>query len=596
MRIAGGTIRRNYLKNYERTSGDKFDSEQKIQTGRKFQRASENPINAAKALRVRRSMAELETHQANLKSADSIYQVAESSLLTISSIIQNTYEKLVEGAHGTRNENDMEIIAEEIEQYAEEMIQMLNVDVADRKIFGGTNNTTNAFEIKGNIGYQYVTYNGIPVNASSDPNSYPYSEKSYLDIGIGMDIDKTGRIDDQTALPITFNGVECVGCGITQRSVRIDLESIIPGEPYKLEVNVGSNKQIIEFNGGNTVQANIDIINQALSDKFMVTPQVDDTGKLLYVENMEGYQGTELYPYKNATINSNAVDLSSMQPGEYYSLEIVSSGMTRIVEFEGGADVNETLSNIRAELSDKFGDYAPNVYSDGIFTDKNGGVCTVTNTADYSSASSIINNDGTLNLSNVVAGQEYSFNLNGTKVTFTGGNDITETVNNINDAMKSGLAFGNSNVPYINDDSGLIIYDDSDDVIYVTNADGAPNQLEYSETGGYSKNIVQLLLDSAAYLREGDHDKVAKYADLIYAAQAPLSVTIAELGTNDKFIEFNETRIDEVLLNLSDKQNDLEITDLPTEITNYKVLETVYNATLQMGASMIPMSIFNYIK
>ena len=88
---------------------------------------------------------------------------------------------------------------------------------------------------------------------------------------------------------------------------------------------------------------------------------------------------------------------------------------------------------------------------------------------------------------------------------------------------------------------------------------------------------------------------VARYADLIYAAQAPLSVTIAELGTNDKFIEFNENRIDNIVLNLSDKQNDLEITDLPTEITNYKVLETVYNASLQMGASMIPMSIFNYI-
>ena len=328
----------------------------------------------------------------------------------------------------------------------------------------------------------------------------------------------------------------------------------------------------------------------------MVTPQVDNTGKLLYVENMEGYQGTELYPYKNATVDNNVVDLEAMQPGEYYSLEVVSNGMTRIIEFEGGADVNETVANIRAELEDKFKEFAPDVYTDGIFTDKNGGVCTVTNTADYSSADSIINADGTLNLGNVAAGQEYSFNLNGTKVTFTGGNSLEETVTNINDAMKSGLAFGNSNVPYINDDSGLIVYNNSEDVIYVTNADDAPNQIEYSEHGGYSNNIVQLLLDSAALLREGDQDMVARYADLIYAAQAPLSVTIAELGTNDKFIEFNETRIDEVLLNLSDKQNDLEITDLPSEITNYKVLETVYNTTLQMGASMIPMSIFNYIK
>lgn len=593
MRIAGGTIRRNYLKNYEMNSSAKFDSEQKIQTGRQFQRASENPINAAKALRVRKSMAELETHQANLKSADSIYQVAENSLLTISSLIQNTYEKLVEGAHGTRNENDMEIIAGEVEQYAEEMVQMLNVDVADRKIFGGVNNTTVAFEIKGYVGAQYVTYNGIPVNASSDPMTFPHSEVSYLDIGVGMDMDNTtGRIDDQTALPITFNGVECTGCGVTQRTVQLDLESIRPGITYELEVSVGTNKQTITFNGGDTVKENIDIINQALEDKFMITPQVDETGNLLYVENMPDYESTQLYPYREASINKNAVDLYAMNAENYYSLEVTSNGMTRVIEFEGGENINTTLDNIRKSLNDKFGDYAPEIYSNGKFYDENGGICNVTNVAKESG--SIISGD-TINFNNVAPGQTYSFNLNGTKVTFTGGANAQETMKNINEAMESGMSFGLSNVPRINDETGIIYHEDETQVIYVTNSEDSTEKVEYTEQGGYSKNIVQLLLDSAKYLREGDQDMVARYADLIYAAQAPLSVTIADLGTNDAFIEFNEERISNTLLNLSDKQNDLEITDIPTEITNYKVLETIYNATLQMGASMIPMSIFNYI-
>ena len=604
MRIAGSTIRRNYLKNYEMNSTAKFDSEQKIQTGRQFQRASENPINAAKALRVRKSLAELETQKANLASADSIYQVAESSLLTISEIIQNTYEKLVEGAHGTRNEDDMEIIATEIEQFAEEMVQMLNVDVADRKIFGGTNNTTNAFEIKGYVGSQYVTYNGIPVNASSDPQSYPYSETSYLDIGVGMDMnDTTGRVDDQTALPITFNGVDCVGCGVTQRTVQIDLENISPAAPYKLEVSVGANKQTIEFNGGNTKQDTINNINQALSDAFMVTPQVNENGEILYIQNIEGYESTELNPYVNAEITDDmVVDLNQMveaaKNGEqnFYSLEITSNGLTRVIEFEGSDNINTLMDNIRTDLKEKFRDYAPEINANGIFTDSNDLPCTVVNAnEDYGDSTALVNDDGTINLDAAEAGTMYSINLNGVKVTFEGGADAEETMENINKAMKSGMSFGDSNVPYIANETGIIVYDQSEDVIYVENAPDAQAQIEYSEYGGYSNNIVQLLLDSAAYLREGDQDMVARYADLIYAAQAPLSVTIAELGTNDKFIEFNETRIDNIVLNLSDKQNDLEITDLPTEITNMKVLETIYNATLQMGASMIPMSIFNYI-
>lgn len=599
MRIAGSTIRRNYLKNYEMNSTAKFDSEQKIQTVREFQRASENPINAAKALRVRKSLAELETQKANLKSADSIYQTAESSLLTISSIIQNTYEKLVEGAHGTRNDDDMKIIATEIEEYAEEMVQLLNVDVADRKIFGGVNNTTNAFEIKGNIGSQYVTYNGIPVNASSDPTSFPYSEMSYLDIGIGMDMNNsTGRIDDQTALPITFNGVDCIGCGVTKRSVSLDLDTIYPGQAYRLNVSVGTVKRTVEFNGGNTNEETIDNINQALADEFMMTPEVNENGEILYADNIEGYDSAELFPYEEAQVADNKLNLDpgAIKADTYYSLEVSSNGMTRIIEFQGSDDPNVTMDNIRTALKDKFKDLAPTINRDGVFRDSNGGVCDVKNASEgYGDASAIINDDGTVNFDNIEEGKNYSINLNGTKVTFTGGADKEENIKNINEAMESGLAFGKSNVPFINDDSGMIIYDQSEDVIYVENAKGSANDIEMTESGGYSNNIVQLLLDVAGYLREGDQQMVARYADLIYEAQAPLSVTIAELGTNDKFIEFNENRIDNIVINLSDKQNDLEITDLPSEITNYKVLEMVYNASLQMGASMIPMSIFNYL-
>ncbi len=599
MRIAGGTIRRNYLRNYEMNSSAKFDSEQKIQSGRKFSRASENPINAAKALRVRKSMAELETQMANLESADSIYTTAESSLLTISELIQNTYQKLVEGAHGTRNDDDLKIIASEIEENAQEMVQMLNVDVADRKIFGGVNNKTVAFEIKGNIGSQYVTYNGVAVNASSDPLSYPDSQQSFLDIGIGMDIDEsTGRIDDQTALPITFNGVECIGCGVTRRSVKIDLETIMPGESYTLSVSVGTLKKDITFLGGNTIKENIANINQALSDEFMLTPEVDENGNILYIENLDGYEETELSPYADAQINGGnqlVLDPGAMEEETFYSIEVTSNGLTRVIEFEGSDDPNITMDNIRKALKEKFKDLAPTINRDGVFQDSNGGVCAIRNASEgYGDAASIISGDS-FNFDAIKPGVNYSFDLNGTKVTFTGGNNKEENIKNINEAFKSGLAFGESNVPQIVNDSGLLEYDASEDVIYVENSPNNANPVEMQESGGYSKNIVQLLLDSAAYLRKGDQDMAARYADLIYAAQAPLSVTIAELGTNEKFIEFNQNRIDDIVIGLSDKQNDLEITDLPTEITNYKVLETVYNASLQMGASMIPMSIFNYI-
>lgn len=599
MRIAGNTIRRNFLKNYERNASTKFDSEKRIETNRKFCRASENPIDAAKALRVRKALSELDTSTANLKSADSIYQSAESSMSKISELIQLTYEKLVEGAHGTRNLDDLEIIAKEVDEKAEEMIQLLNVDVADRKIFGGTNNTTVAFAIKGdNESGRYVTYNGVPVNASSDPYSFPSSEKSYLDIGIGMSIDNsTERIDDQTALPITFNGVECTGCGVTKRYVKINLDELRAGVSYKLNVSLGTKQKTITFLGGNTIDKSISNINEQLKEAFQSTPEVDAAGTFNYLKNVDGYTKPEVYSYANADITDNRVDVNAMSGDNFYSLEVSANGKTRVIDFKGDADPNVTADNIRKALKKKFGDEVDFSIATG-FKDSAGNPVSIKNSDDYKNQAAITQDadSAKIDLANLTDGEEYTLNVNGTKVTFIAGATEADNIKNINDALSSPASFGKANVPQIKTNSGLIEYDSTTDVIYVENAKGGEELVEFEESGGYPNNIVQILLDSAKLLREGDQDMVARYADLLYDAQGSLSIAIAELGTHDQFIDFNLDRITDINLNMSDKQNDLEITDLPTEITNYKVLEAIYNATLQMGASIIPQSIFNYIK
>ncbi len=618
MRIAGNTLRRNYLNNYERVRSAKFESENRIETNRQYQRASQNPIKAALAMRVRQSLSEMQTYQTNLKSADSIYDLAEGSMQKISEQIQLVYEKLVEGAHGTRNQHDLDIIAMDVEKKAEQMVELLNVTSADRKIFGGTNNETVAFKIEGDSETgRYVTYNGVRLNASSDPLSFPYSEMSYLDIGVGITLSESApksvgtltedadlppsqkkvggeRVDGQTALPITFNGAECTGCGVTNRTVKIDLEQITPGSAYALDVSVGSLKKRVEFNGGDNVQMTIDNINEALAEQFQLTPEVDANGDVLYLENREDYTETEIYNYNNAQIANNQVNLRAMDSDHYYSLTVTSSGKTRVIDFQGDDDINVTLDNIRTALADKFGDNAPSVYSNGVFSDENGNRVQVENTSDYTPDVSI--NGGNLDLTKLQAGSTYSINVNGTKVTFTAGASVEENVKSINDAMSSGMAFGKSNVPHIDNSSGIINYDNNGvDIIYVENARNADNRVEYSESGGYPKNIMQIVLDAAQLLREGDQDMVARYADLLYESQSSLSIAIAKLGTNDQFIDFNLDRIENYVLNLDDRQNELEYTDLPSEITHQKLLESIYNATLQMSATTIPMSIFNYI-
>ncbi len=599
MRIAGDTIRRSYLSRYEKNYSDKFDSEKKIYSERKFDRASENPIDAARALRTRKTLSEIESYEDNLKTADSIYTNAEGSMLTVSSILQNVYEKLVEGAHGTRNQDDLNIIAMDIDNYAEEMVQSFNIDIADRKVFGGVNNESPAFKIEGATDSgKYVTYNGVALNSSSDPESFPFSERSFLDIGIGINVNgTTDRIDDQSALPVTFNGAKVTGCGMTSKTASIDLGSLKAAQPYSLEVYVGGRHETVEFISGDTQEQSVDNINDALKEAFQTTPEVDENGNINYAG-----ESPEWYTYKNAPFNSQGgLDFNSMENDVYYSVKVELNGETRVVDFKGGETNTDTYAALTSALDGVFGDEVK------LSVDKDGRISTgsgrkevfaaVSNTSDYKEVGSIEDGDGKrIDLESIGASGNgvYAINLNGQKVSILPGATPEETMKNANESLASSGVFGKPVVPYIND-VGTLIYDIEGENIQIDNTKGYPNEVEYTEIDGYPKNIIQLVLDAGKLLRKGDQDMVARYADLVYAAQSNLSVAISDLGTHSKFIEFNEDRLADVKVNLLSRQNDIESTDLPSEITNWKVLESVYNASLQMGSSVLSQTIFNYI-
>ena len=179
-------------------------------------------------------------------------------------------------------------------------------------------------------------------------------------------------------------------------------------------------------------------------------------------------------------------------------------------------------------------------------------------------------------------------------VNFTGLGTATGNRDAINDAIKD--AVGNDKISVM--EHGLIVNNLNKEQVSVV--DKTPDaKLDISvESNSYSNNIIQSILDAAQMIREGNGKEIAKYADHIYSLQTTVSLSLAKIGTQTKFIEFNQTRITNNLENMGQRQNDLEAlvdTSLAAEITNRDMLDSLYTATLQMSASVIPQSIFNFI-
>ena len=428
MRIATNRASSNYLKRLENNYSQKYNSELKISSSRKFQYASEMPAEAASAMRVRKAIANLNNYQENLKTARSIYDAGEASVMSISELIQSTYEKCIEAANGTHTQDQMEILANEIETFADEMCRLMNLTVADRRIFGGTNNNEKAFAIEGSGDNKYVTYNGVPVNQYNDPSMFPYGESSFTDIGLGMQLGADGRVDEQSAMKVTFNGMEVLGCGIASTSAYVVYDSIEADRSYEFELTIGTKSYKIPFNVPDSVTTDSekrDIINTAIND----------------VLTANGYP------------------------------------------------------------------------ADRIFLSENGNFVNQINTESIS-------------------------------VMSTGNNDFTVV-----------------NRPY-----------------------------------GYSNNVIQNILDAAKCIRTMDGDEIARFADQVYSLQTTVSLALADFGHNTQFIEFNQDRITNNLYSLTERQKDLEATELESESTTWKLLDSIFSASLQMTSSAIPQSIFDFIR
>ena len=119
---------------------------------------------------------------------------------------------------------------------------------------------------------------------------------------------------------------------------------------------------------------------------------------------------------------------------------------------------------------------------------------------------------------------------------------------------------------------------------------------EYDLSGtAFSKNLIQLVLDAAEALRNGDQSYVNAAIDRANKANGGVLTAITTLGTKQNDIEFYQSKIKDDRFNLDERQNLIEGTDMEAEISYWYNLQAAYDAFLKIGTSVIPNSIFDFV-
>ncbi len=124
----------NYIEN-NLTRMNRYQSQ--LATGKKIQVPSDDPVVAARALKLRTDVAEIEQYKRNVKDAQSWMDMTEDALAKIGDVLQNVRVLTVDGSNGTKTPEDMQKISVEVKQLREQLIQIGNSTYAGRYIFSG---------------------------------------------------------------------------------------------------------------------------------------------------------------------------------------------------------------------------------------------------------------------------------------------------------------------------------------------------------------------------------------------------------------------------------------------------------------------------
>lgn len=205
MRITNQMLSNKVLTNLNSIHKDLNKYHTQISTGKRFQKASDDPIHAFRSMDVSSELNRTGQYEQNIDEAHSILEETYSSLSAVSDSLTEVKNTLLKGLSSTYNNEDRVILAQTVNSMKENIITQLNKDYAGKYLFGGFNTSSQPFStVSGE-----VLYNNAPLSAITDVDSggLPLAYSDYLKESITIQTGKSTNVS--TSLP----GIAITGYG-----------------------------------------------------------------------------------------------------------------------------------------------------------------------------------------------------------------------------------------------------------------------------------------------------------------------------------------------------------------------------------------------
>ncbi|MFP3982618.1 MAG: flagellin hook IN motif-containing protein [Desulfurivibrionaceae bacterium] len=205
MRTTLNTIYNNINNNLHNIKTDLNDINNRISSGRRMSKISDDPVDMSSALGMRSNLAGIGQYQDNLDYGSSIIDNSESSLTQVKDLISKAKVTGLEARNTSVNDDQRRNIAEVIKNYKEEIITLGNNRIDGKYIFGG--HRTSGYTETEPAPFIQDKIDGYRINGTEpepyDPDSPPdWSNQDIDDLRInGIDIEAATSDDVSSINP-----------------------------------------------------------------------------------------------------------------------------------------------------------------------------------------------------------------------------------------------------------------------------------------------------------------------------------------------------------------------------------------------------------
>jgi flagellar hook-associated protein 3 FlgL len=226
MRIPSSMMKRQLLSNLDSVYNTMAKQQTQVSTGKAFQKASEDPINAVRSMDINSDINKSEQYEENIYEAESMLNAQEEAMGTITDSLSQVKEVIQQALNSTYNDGNKESFAQVVDAAKENIIDFLNKDYGGKYIFGGWN--TSSTPVENDSGTYAFNGTSIEGMTADESNGFMAQEFKYR-TGNGTNVDVA-----MSALEITGSGED-------------NLISLLENISNELNNPSGSNDKLNEY-------------------------------------------------------------------------------------------------------------------------------------------------------------------------------------------------------------------------------------------------------------------------------------------------------------------------------------------------------------